>query len=130
MIRSYQMHEEQIASIAQTMKDLYQVRRIHSPSERSRDTAGAAARPQCRDATTTGTNSRLAATTMAKVGGHPEQFMYPGPASANAPAQRYIPSIRCIRCGDDFPVMDFLYTKKSGLCISCWEIKIGVAKCQ
>jgi len=36
-----------------------------------------------------------------------------------------IPAVRCFRCGDMFPVTDFLSTKKSGLCISCWETKIS-----
>ena len=35
-----------------------------------------------------------------------------------------LPVIRCFRCGDGFPVLDFLYTKKTGLCISCWETKV------
>ena len=35
-----------------------------------------------------------------------------------------IPVIRCFRCGDTFPVTDFISTKKSGLCISCWKTKI------
>lgn len=32
-------------------------------------------------------------------------------------------AIRCLRCGERFPVTDFLYTKKTSLCISCWEEK-------
>jgi len=35
-----------------------------------------------------------------------------------------IPAIRCFRCGESFPVTDFISTKKSGLCIPCWERKI------
>jgi hypothetical protein len=34
-----------------------------------------------------------------------------------------VPAIRCFRCGEKFPVTDFYYTKKSGLCIPCWEVK-------
>jgi len=125
------MHEEQIAGIAQTLKDLYWVRRIHPLLETSRDLAGAAAPPHYRDAPTTGTNLRLAAITTSEARGQPEQpITFSGSVSATAVEQGGIPSIRCMRCGDDFPISDFLYTKKSGLCISCWEIKIGVVKCQ
>ncbi|HTY52907.1 MAG TPA: hypothetical protein VMB35_06910 [Methanomicrobiales archaeon] len=28
---------------------------------------------------------------------------------------------RCRRCGDIFPLLDFYYTQKTGLCIPCWE---------
>ena len=29
--------------------------------------------------------------------------------------------LRCLLCGDSFPLMDFYYTQKTGLCIVCWE---------
>jgi hypothetical protein len=35
-----------------------------------------------------------------------------------------IPELRCFRCGGAFPVTDFLRTKKSGLCVPCWDRKI------
>ena len=111
MIRSHRMHEDQIAGIAQTMKDLYQVRRIHSQPVMS------------------GNAGRTAAVTMT-IEERAERSGYPEPAPANPPAQRNIPSIRCIGCGDGFPITDYQYTKESGLCISCWEIKIGVVKCR
>jgi len=42
-----------------------------------------------------------------------------------------IARIRCFVCGDHFPVTDFLYTKKSGLCIACWEKRQNLPKgCQ
>jgi len=28
---------------------------------------------------------------------------------------------RCRWCGEPFPLLDFYYTKKTGLCILCWE---------
>jgi len=28
---------------------------------------------------------------------------------------------RCRRCGDIFPLLDFYYTQKTGLCIPCRE---------
>jgi len=34
-----------------------------------------------------------------------------------------LPTIRCFRCGERYPVTDFLRTKKSGLCESCWKPK-------
>ncbi|MDP3563667.1 MAG: hypothetical protein Q8R70_04185, partial [Methanoregula sp.] len=33
-------------------------------------------------------------------------------------------AIQCFRCGDGFSVTDYLYTKKTGLCISCWEARV------
>jgi hypothetical protein len=35
-----------------------------------------------------------------------------------------VPAIRCRKCGEQFPVLDFHYTKKTGLCIPCWERKV------
>jgi hypothetical protein len=35
-----------------------------------------------------------------------------------------IPAMRCRQCGEQFPVLDFYYTKKTGLCIPCWEAKV------
>jgi hypothetical protein len=35
-----------------------------------------------------------------------------------------VPAIRCRQCGERFPVLDFHYTKKTGLCIPCWEAKV------
>ena len=35
-----------------------------------------------------------------------------------------MPGIRCRQCGEMFPVLDFHYTKKTGLCIPCWEAKV------
>lgn len=32
--------------------------------------------------------------------------------------------IRCDKCGERFPLMDFYYTQKTGLCIPCWEKNI------
>jgi hypothetical protein len=35
---------------------------------------------------------------------------------------------RCTQCGGSFPEPDYLYTEKTGLCISCWESR--VCECQ
>jgi len=32
-------------------------------------------------------------------------------------------AVQCLQCGENFPMSDFLYTKKTNLCISCWEEK-------
>jgi len=29
--------------------------------------------------------------------------------------------IRCRQCGEGYPLLDYYYTKKTGLCIPCWE---------
>jgi|GEM_PF-4515445 hypothetical protein len=35
----------------------------------------------------------------------------------------YTVAIPCRRCGEQYPLSDFYYTKKTGLCIPCWEEK-------
>jgi formylmethanofuran dehydrogenase subunit E len=32
--------------------------------------------------------------------------------------------IKCRSCGENFTELDFAYTKKTGLCIPCWEIGV------
>jgi hypothetical protein len=32
-----------------------------------------------------------------------------------------VPAMRCLRCKTRMPEIDYLYTKKTGLCITCWE---------
>ena len=35
-----------------------------------------------------------------------------------------VPVMRCLRCNTRIPEMDYLYTKKTGLCIPCWEEQV------
>jgi hypothetical protein len=42
------------------------------------------------------------------------------PESPNLPPPP-VPAMRCVRCNSRIHEMDYLYTKKTGLCIPCWE---------
>jgi hypothetical protein len=65
MLKHYRMHGEQIASIAQTMKEMYNVRRVDS-NVSGRSESGGAARSLLKDAGMEGGNPRLAVIMMPK----------------------------------------------------------------
>ena len=121
MLKSYRIHEEQIKSVAKTMKELYHTRRETSPFvqiplqtrsvSRTRNLYFRMANPGFgQTLQETETNGRLL-------------------LNRNKDDKRLIPKsidhsvqpIQCFQCGDRFPITDFYYTKKSGLCIACWE---------
>jgi hypothetical protein len=109
MFSSHRIHEEQIKKSTQSLKALYQVRNAESV----RDEKSGMVRSQVRQ---------------------PEKSHY-NYGESTSPASDYsrdkklpldlsspqIPAMRCIRCNARIPVTDFLYTKKTGLCIPCWE---------
>jgi hypothetical protein len=126
MLKSYKMHEAQLAGIAQSMKELYNMRRPEpSQPASTRFRTGTPSRNRPANATL-GTGSRILhqndsggdCVTITRYENNP------GPRNTSSET---LPVIRCSRCGDEFPVTDFLYTKKSGLCIACWEAGIKVA---
>lgn len=125
----YRMHAEQIASIAQTMKELYYVRRENSNandipgpgnSALPRDTCDKIEETIPRFSVRNSTNNVMSVKSPKRKGS----------GTDSAPSQKSLSAIKCCRCGDIFPVADFQYTKESGLCILCWESKIKVMKCQ
>jgi hypothetical protein len=125
MLKHYRMHGEQIASIAQTMKEMYNVRRVDSDVS-GRSESGGATRSLHTDRGMEGGDPRLAVIMMPTKRKTFQRFTSPGSVPHSAPAHRDLLPVQCFRCGDAFPETDFLYTKKSGLCISCWERKIKV----
>jgi hypothetical protein len=126
MPKAYRMHGEQIASIAQTMKELYHVRRIDS-DKTGRSESGGATRSLHTVLDKAGVNSQLTGRAMSKKR-RPSRGSLQSVSTTDSPVvQEAGSSIQCFLCGDNFPETDFHYTKKSGLCISCWERKIKVA---
>ena len=118
MLKSNRIHEEQIESISRAMKELYHVRRTELPVlHTNRFRAGAIG---CAGLGVSHQANPSAGTL-------PENQCDGNTISPAGLSQRNLPAIRCLRCGDAFPVTDFLYTKKTGLCILCWEAKIKVA---
>lgn len=119
VLKGYRIHEEQIRSVARFFQELYQVRRPDSLQ------AGGAVTGNGKPADgKTGSASRMRVR---------KTVWETGPVEGSAMEGRNdlvpemeipvhtITAIRCHRCGVDFPVADFLYTQKCGLCIDCWE---------
>jgi len=117
MLVSYRIHEEQIKKVAQNMKALYNTRQAESGIQK---TSGCTGTQINRIKHAASTDKQLR-----KSRDHDGS----GAVFNNNREDRMIsvdstPALRCIRCSDRFPATDFLYTKKSGLCISCWETKV------
>jgi len=127
MVKPNRIHEQQLASIAQTMKDLYHVRRVDSILRIDMSENHTATRSVQKDVGRVGDNPQLMGSTRPKNSRPFKGSIPPESAPESALVQRELSSIKCFRCGDEFPQRDFLYTERSGLCISCWESKIKVA---
>jgi hypothetical protein len=118
LIKGYKIHEEQIRNIAREFRELYHARR---PASLSAVRAGK--KPEQKNRA-----SRSAALPYihkivwktSPLEGSVEENQYDLLPEMETPG-RTVTAIRCTRCGIAFPVADFLYTKKSGLCIDCWE---------
>ena len=119
MLESFKVHSERVESIAKSLKDL-----SHSPGTsvaQGKILPGPGSQHPIRYQKAAGiiasrTYSLGAGTCNARSSPEPR----PG-TDCPEPEGHSMPAIRCFRCGDEFPVTDFLYTKKSGLCIPCWE---------
>jgi formylmethanofuran dehydrogenase subunit E len=129
MLIRYRMHGEQIANIAQTMRELYHVRRDYSSTNSSPRTDNSTVSRDIHDEMG-GANPRFSVRNTAKNVKPLKSRKRKGSGTDPAPAQQSLLAIKCSRCGDTFPVTDFQYTKESGLCIPCWELKIKVMKCR
>ncbi len=119
LLKGYRIHEEQIGNVARHFQELYQARR---PDTRQDSRAGTGNVNQTEGKT--GTASRMRVRNIvwetSPVEGSETEGQEDLVPEMETPG-RTITAIRCCRCGIDFPVADFLYTKKSGLCIDCWE---------
>jgi len=120
-LKGYRIHEEQVRNIAQCFRELYHIRRTgrQAPARNKKepkDTAGSESgafwAPHDGHVWVTGT-------VRGPILYSPEE----NPSSWKSPGSMKR-AVRCVQCGIDFPVADFLYTKKSGLCIDCWEKQV------
>ena len=119
VLKGYKIHEDQIANIARDLKEHYHTRRSDS-QQPGRSRRGNAKRTNGK----TGSASCVRIRKTVWETGPVEEPVRDGQKDLVPRMEtpgRAVTAIRCFRCGVDFPVADFLYTKKSGLCIDCWE---------
>jgi hypothetical protein len=119
VLKGYRIHEEQIRNVARNFRELYHARRPDlQPAGRTG--RGDVKQPNRK----TGSASRVQVGKTVWETGPMEGSGAEGQDNLLLEMEtpgRTISAIRCYRCGVDFPVADYLYTKKSGLCIDCWE---------
>ena len=121
MFKSYRIHQEQIRNVALSLKKINQNKkpdplasqraRNRTPTQNCSRNGNAALLHVQKPLREIGAVKRRAKNIL--TGTSPE---------TEASALNTL-AIRCLRCGEKFPVTDFLYTKKSSLCIPCWEEK-------
>jgi hypothetical protein len=118
VLKGYKIHQEQIENVARTLKEFTQPRR---PGYLM------AGRPVKRKqrliSRTTGNAGCLQRNIVWETGAAkgPVTDLQIDPIPGTEAPVLTGPVLWCRRCGEGFPVMDFLYT---GLCISCWEAKV------
>ena len=116
MIRSYRIHQEQIKKVEQSLKAPYLIHKAESCMHETSNRAGTQIkRPEHTAVTRPMQRQKFPGpcwkTSDRESDDKRELRLFPPP----------LPAIRCIRCRACMPMMDFLYTKKTGLCIPCWE---------
>jgi len=119
VLKSNKIHEDQIANVTRDLKELYYTRRPDSQPPHCSGKGGGKQKNE-----KTGCAPRLRVRKTIWETGPVEEGMMDGKGHLVPKMEtpgRTVTAIRCFRCGIDFPVADFLYTKKSGLCIDCWE---------
>ena len=122
MLKSYRIHQEQIENIRKNLIEIFNPR---FPGPQLADRAGKG-KPGSRSGAA-GSKSRSRAGKIIWGTGAvkgPVTDMPNEGFSGKALSGPRVPAMLCSGCGSYFPVSDFLYTKKSGLCISCWEEKV------
>jgi len=120
-MKGYRIHEDQVRNVAQYFRELYHIRKTgrQTPVRNkrgTRDMAGSSdgVSPSLHDG-----HVWVTGTVRGPILYSPEE----NPSSWKSPGSMKR-AVRCVQCGIDFPVADFLYTKKSGLCIDCWEKQV------
>jgi hypothetical protein len=119
VLKSYKIHEEQIANIARDFKERNQTRRPDSLLPRR---SGMGDIQETNGKTDTPLRGRIrkivweTGPLYGPLAGCPTDLV----PRMETPGCS-VTAIRCFRCGVTFPVADFYYTQKSGLCIDCWE---------
>ena len=119
VLKSYKIHEEQITKIAREFKERYHTRR---PDSQLPGWGGTGNEQEQSGKNGSPLHPRVRKTIWetGPVNG-PESDSQDDLLPKMEIPGRTVTAIRCFRCGINFPVTDFLYTKKSGLCIDCWE---------
>ena len=119
MLKTYKIHEEQIANMARDLKERYHTQ---CPYSQPLGSSGSGNVKQKNGKTGRALSLRVQKTIWEA--GPVEGSVMEGQNNLlpimETPGQE-ITAIHCYRCGIDFPVADFHYTQKSGLCIDCWE---------
>jgi hypothetical protein len=126
MHKSYRLHEEQLAGIARSIKQMYRRPHIESMSNAHGFITGDGTQAKPHTAGLSRVISGHTSRTIPEMSRSGKCLTYPGSAPDSAPVRLMVTSFKCFRCGDAFPLLDFQYTKKSGLCIPCWEARIKV----
>ena len=126
MHKSYRLHEEQLAGIARSIKQVYRRPHIESIANTHGFITGDGPQAKPHTAGLSMVISGRISRTIPEISRSVKGITYPGSAPDSAPVRRMVTSFKCFQCGDAFPPLDFQYTKKSGLCIPCWEAKIKV----
>jgi hypothetical protein len=121
-LKGYRIHEDQVRNVARHFREMYHIRRTRGSGgkkERGADTcpggtvsAGALSQDSGGTRWVTGT---IQGPLIYSPGEETPSWKSPG---------SLVRAIRCSRCGTLFPLADFLYTRKSGLCIDCWEAQV------
>jgi hypothetical protein len=119
VLKGYKIHEEQIRNVARYFQELYQARRPDSLQTRGAD-IGNEKHTDGKAGSTLPVRVRKTVWQTRPVEGSVLEGQNDLVPKMETPGHT-ITAIRCYRCGVDFPVADFLYAKKSGLCIDCWE---------
>jgi hypothetical protein len=119
VLKTCKIHEEQITNMAGDLKERYHTRR---PYSQSRGSSGSGNIKQKNGNAGRALSLRVQKTTWKA--GPVERSVMEGQNNLlpimETPGQEFT-AIHCYRCGIVFPVADFHYTQKSGLCIDCWE---------
>ena len=123
MLKSCKIHQEQIEKVARTLRESTQIRR---PGPLPAGRTGKRKTVQQKSGITDSAGRSRVRNTIWATGAVKGSVM---DVQAEAVPETYAPGYTgpvmwCHHCGTGFPVLDFLYTKKTGLCISCWETKV------
>ena len=117
MIGLYRTHQEQIQKVEQSLKAPFQIRTVDpNPYERTGTENRQVKRPEPDGISQI---QKSFGHEVENAGGalSDKQIRLDSKNSLRHP----VSAIKCLRCNACMPEMDFLYTKKTGLCISCWE---------
>ena len=119
VFKSYRIHQEQIRNVALSLKKFTQNK--HPDTFASHRLKKQTPIQNCnisRSATGSPDRKNLWDTSVVK---RRPSYIKTGTSSETDAILSNGLAIRCLQCGENFPVTDFLYTNKTSLCIPCWE---------